>query len=864
MRPGINIKARSEEEKQLVKKFKLFVKLANSRGDIEFYTLNSRRRIAARVNRWYWLFFDPFIPSVVFENGREGASGIRNMARLLDRIMVRDQRKIKGPSFKRPPPFIAKTLPKPPKVKIEESKQMTERKMISDLNDLASVRDYMKRIGAESRSLKTAVVKESRGKYWTDTTVIRFGEDGVVKCDIPEMEPTDLEAAAIAREWNLYAWPELKPIHNIMNAPRMITEAPASDVFEFRNAAGMIVFVQVRIAIERDGNADKKYVPWTYWSDDKWRCAEPEGPLPIYNAHRINESPTVFIHEGAKAARHVQWMVDGETPEAREALANHPWGRELSGAVHIGWIGGALSPYRTDWTAIRKSGITRAYIVSDNDDPGREAVPAISQQLRVPTFQIQFTEEFPASFDLADPFPKSMFGKLEGVTFYVGRGFRDYLHPATWATDLIPNPSGKGRPSTRLRDCFRGMWAYIEEADMFVCTEMPDIMRSESILNKMLAPFSHSPETSKLILKAYQGRSTRVCYRPDHPGLLVTFRGSSAINLHVPTTIRAEDGDVRPFLDFIDYMFPRRDEKEEVLKWCATLIAKPTIRMGYGLLLISEKQGIGKTTLGSLILAPLVGDGNVAHPSENDILSPFNDWVANKRLAIIGEIYSGASWKAYHSLKATITDKDVTVNQKYMRPYVTENWCHIIACSNSMRALKMENDDRRWFYPEITETPWPRAKFTAFRAWLESGGLSIVKRWAENYGVYVAPSDRAPMTGRKVEMIEGSRSEAQKEAVAIAEAAVAIDTPITILIKDVVEWCRQSSQGKVFDTDYEIRKAMVDIGMRVYEKRIKVGGRLQYAIMNPAMYQAVERDAEPARLLRENVKRCSEIMDADM
>ena len=741
---------------------------------------------------------------------------------------------------------------------------MTDRKMVSDLNDLASVRDYLRRIGAEPRSLRAAVVKENRGRYWTDTTVVRFDNDGVVTCDNMEYSPTELEQAAITREWMIYDWPTLKPIHNIINPPKMMKDAPASAIFEFRDSSNMIVMVQVRIEIERDGNADKKYVPWTYWSDDKWRCAEPDGPLPIYNAHRINESSTIFIHEGAKAARYVQWMVDGETAEAREALAAHPWGVELGGAIHVGWIGGALSPYRTDWSVIRKSGVTRAYIVSDNDEPGREAVPAISQQLRVPTFQVQFTEEFPASFDLADPFPKSMFGKVDKVEFYTGRGFREYIHPATWATDMIPNPSGKGKPIARLRDSFRGMWAYVEETDMFICTEMPDIMRSEPVLNKMLAPFSHVADTVKLIHKAYQGRNTRICYRPDHDGLVVTFRGSSAINTHVPPSIRAVKGDVTPFLKFMEYMFPRADERREVMRWCATLIAVPSIRIGYGLLLISEKQGIGKTTLGAMILAPLVGASNVAYPSENDILSPFNAWVAHKRLAIIGEIYSGASWKAYHSLKATITDKDVTVNQKYMTPYIIENWCHVIACSNSMRALKMENDDRRWFYPEITEHPWTKQQFIEFRAWLESGGLSIIKAWAEDFGDYVGPVDRAPMTARKAEMIEGSRSEAQKEAAAIAEAAVSQDTPICLLIKDVVEWCRQNSQGKVFDTDYEIRKAMMDVGMRAYEKRIKVGGRLQYVMMNPALYHMVMNDAEPSGLLRSSVKKCSEMMDSSM
>ena len=143
----------------------------------------------------------------------------------------------------------------------------------------------------------------------------------------------------------------------------------------------------------------------------------------------------------------------------------------------------------------------------------------------MPTFTVQFTDEFPASFDLADSFPAGMFSNGAGERIYVGPSFRDCLHPATWATDIMPPKKEGGRPAHALRDSFKGMWAYVEEADMFVCTEMPEIMRSEAILNKMLASFSHVQDTCRLIVKAYQGRSTRVCYRPDVKGLKVTFRG---------------------------------------------------------------------------------------------------------------------------------------------------------------------------------------------------------------------------------------------------------------------------------------------------------------------------------------------------
>lgn len=717
---------------------------------------------------------------------------------------------------------------------------------VKSLNDLPSVAAYLNRVGAEPRSLKTAVVKEMMGTYWRDVAVIRFSKAGEIQCARQEYLPTDLEALSIRNEFPTFEWPQEKLLDRIINPPEMIAKAETKNVFVFRNTAGKIVMVQVRIEVK----GEKSYVPWTYWDDDQWRSCEPDGPLPLYNADRLKDAYAVFIHEGAKAAHFVQEMADRKTEEAKKLAAAHPWGQELQHSVHIGWIGGAMSPHRTDWSVIARMGIKRAYIVADNDEPGKAAVPAIANQLRMPTFSIQFTDEFPKSFDLADKFPSHMFGSADNASHYIGPSFRDCLHPATWATDLIPNP--KGKPSSALRESFKNMWAYVEEADLFVCTEMPEIMRPENILNKMLAPFSHVAETSKLITKAYRGRSARICYRPDQDGLMVTFRGSSAINLHVPGQIKSSPGNPEPWLKFLDYMFVNPAERKQVERWCATLIARPDVRMSYGLLLISERQGIGKTTLGAHILAPLVGHQNVSFPSETDISnSTFNDWMAHKRLVIVNEIYSGSSWKAYHSLKSVITDRDVTVNQKYMRPYTIENWCHVLACSNSMRALKMENDDRRWFYPEVTEIPWSAAQFSELRCWIENGGLKIIKNWAEKYPDHVTPGERAPMTDRKREMIEGSRSEAQREAAVLAESLLDQKEPKAMTIKDVVEWVRHSVQGRVYDSDYELRKVMVEIGLRVYPNRIRANGRLQHVLMNNALADAVSRAVDTEKEISE-------------
>lgn len=728
--------------------------------------------------------------------------------------------------------------------------------MIDKLTDIKEVADYLMRIGAEPRSLRTAVVREIAGKYWRDIAVIRFRKDGEI--DAPEQFiPTEEEAAAIKEAFTKVQFPEVQPLGRIVKPPKVLKAAAAHNIYQFKDLDGRITMIQVRIE-EEDGG--KRYIPLTYWTDGKWRIAEPEGLLPLWGIDQLNDHTTVFIHEGAKAANACRVMVEAKTKGEKDKLSQHPWGDELASAAHIGWIGGALSPARTDWSILAKAGVKRAYIVSDNDAAGLSAVPAIAYQLRMPTFHIQFTNEWPASFDLADSWPSEMFREIDEQSYYIGPSFKSCLHPATWATDQVPNK--KGKPSNVLRENFKDMWAYVEEADLFVCLEIPEIVRTEQIMNNMLSSFSHAANTSKLMLRDYRGRYARLCYRPDEVGKLVTEGNSSAINLHTPTHIKPVKGNPKPFLNFMAYLFPKEEECNEVLRWCATLISCPEVRMEYGLLLVSEAQGVGKTTLGSYVLAPLVGHFNVSYPSETSIVqSEFNEWMANKRLVVVNEIYSGHSWKAYQKLKSVITDRQVEVNQKYQRTYTIDNWCHILACSNSMRALRMEEDDRRWYYPEVTEASWARSGFASFYNWLGAGGLSIIHHWAFGFGDYIKAGQRAPLTNRKQELIASSRTEAQAEAHALAEAMMGADGPVAMAMKEVVAWVRSASQGKVHDTDYELRKAMKSAGATVYSKRFNIGGRMQYIILNG--HNEWNVDVKTA-LVKKHLRRPNEILEEDM
>jgi hypothetical protein len=154
-----------------------------------------------------------------------------------------------------------------------------------------------------------------------------------------------------------------------------------------------------------------------------------------------------------------------------------------------------------------------------------------------------------------------------------------------------------------------------------------------------------------------------------------------------------------------------------------------------------------------------------------------------------------------------------------------------MACSNSLLALKLDNTDRRWMVPTLTETPWPRSQWIAFNDWIEGNGLNIVKHWAETYGDYVRPGEHAPMTARKREMQKESESEAIRSLRDWCEAHV--DMPISVAEK-ALRTMLMNQTKQVYETNLELRRIMKQLGWAEFQERMKIDGSMQFVMMSPA------------------------------
>jgi hypothetical protein len=676
--------------------------------------------------------------------------------------------------------------------------------------------DYVNRINAEQVNFRTWQVKEYKGKYYFEKAIIRVGPEGDVEAP-PDYAPTKAEQERIKQRWNESEVPHSTRVKDLR--PGMIKKTtPKSVFYEFYDDEGWLTFVQERCD-------PKAYLPWSYWSDGVWRQMSPDGAVPFWMPKQRVIKGKIMIHEGAKAAK-----AAGEMDE------DHPWYDDFKDYEHWGLVGGSMSVRRADYKYLRKrlaeTQITDVVYVCDNDWPGRNVLQEFSKYYGGKLAGTSFDMRFPSSFDMADPMPKEFFNKKR----YIGPPFIEFRKAATFATEKIKQD--KGPDKTIIRKTFLEEWMHVVRPEVFIHKEWPAEMYTLKEFNSKVRPYSDADDTARLVLTDDAGKGMLLKYDPSKPSGPFASEEGYGINTYQPSRIKAGPGSTKPWLDFMKHLIPDEHDRHEVERWLATLIAHPSVKILYGLLLISETQGVGKGTLAEKVMKPLIGEMNCSAPREKDIVdSNWNYWCSHKRLAIVHEIYSGHSWKAYNDLKSIITDKDIEVHRKFLADYRIDNWIHIIAMSNSMGAIKLSYDDRRWLVPRVTEEKQPAKYWTDFNHWVtHEGGLNIIRRWAEEFPDVVHHGAEAPSTSIKREIVVDSLGEAQQFIYdllnALDEWSKLNDKGVIISDVALVEIVKEVKyEGKTNDrlSPLMFRKVAKSLGWQISRDRVKLKGTLSLA-----------------------------------
>lgn len=656
----------------------------------------------------------------------------------------------------------------------DQTEGSSVRKLVSSLDDIPAVSRYLQRIGAKAINFRRAEVREGHEGYERTAGRVEFAADGAITPHGDIEPPSDHEQAGIKKAFKEVQFPHPETLIGMPSRPPGVSSSDRS-VFACHDFDGRFVMFHQRY----ETPTGKGFIPWTRWSDGRWRKMEPE-VLPFFGLPGHETKSTLVLHEGAKAADRLKRLQSGEFQPDR-----FPWWGELEHAHHVGWIGGVFADHRSDWENLSAIRWSKVIIVADNDEKGLAAAKRIARHFSN-VWILAFDQRFKPGFDLADDWPDEMFDERE---VYTGPALTDCLIPATRATRVLPT-EGRGRPTVVLSDDFAPLVASTVEPPRIILKHNPSRDLRPEQFNHLIAPMSDVKDTAIKVFGRLECQHDRLLYRPGDPAGTLAVDGGRGFNVY-QGGVAPMSGDAGPWLEYLAHLFPLEADRKLVMRWLATLIARPKVRLTYGMLLISGAQGVGKSTLGS-ILRFVLGAPNVSFPSETSIVdSAFNSWLARKRLIFVNEFYSGHSRKAYDKLKPLVTDTHVPINEKGVPEYEMENWATFIACSNSEAALHLDDEDRRWLVPSVAETTRDREWWAKLHAWISADGPVIVAHWAESYvrdKGYVRAGEHAPDTARKKAIVEGSRSEGQQLAIQLGEHLVSLERKVILRTRDIRRW----------------------------------------------------------------------------
>jgi hypothetical protein len=213
--------------------------------------------------------------------------------------------------------------------------------------------------------------------------------------------------------------------------------------------------------------------------------------------------------------------------------------------------------------------------------------------------------------------------------------------------------------------------------------------------------------------------------------------GCAVFNLYRPPGIAPKAGDVTPWLDLVEKVFP--DQAGNIVPWLAHRVQRPHEKINHALLL-GGPPGIGKDT----ILEPVkqaIGPWNFADVSPKQVLGRFNGFLKSviMRINEARDLGDFDRYALFDHMKAYIAaPPDVLrVDEKNLREYYVFNLCGVVITTNHKSdGIYLPADDRRHMvaWSNLTKDDFAGDYWRRQYEWYANGGN-------EHVAVYLAKLD---------------------------------------------------------------------------------------------------------------------------
>lgn len=150
------------------------------------------------------------------------------------------------------------------------------------------------------------------------------------------------------------------------------------------------------------------------------------------------------------------------------------------------------------------------------------------------------------------------------------------------------------------------------------------------------------------------------------------------------------------FDEFLRFVIPEERDRSVFLDWLAWSLQHENQKPSWAVMLYSEKQGTGKSTLAD-VLKELFGSLNTGRINGvNKLVGRFNKEVLANKLVIVEEVEVKRGSPHANRIKSLVTEDSTMVEAKNMPVYVENIFCAFVMTTNHL-PLWLEESDRRFF-----------------------------------------------------------------------------------------------------------------------------------------------------------------------
>lgn len=182
-----------------------------------------------------------------------------------------------------------------------------------------------------------------------------------------------------------------------------------------------------------------------------------------------------------------------------------------------------------------------------------------------------------------------------------------------------------------------------------------------------------------------------------------------------------------------------------LITWMAAVVQKPAELAGTSVV-FRGGQGTGKSLFCELF-GRLFGQHFVQISQQKHIVGNFNSLIAQKVLVLAEEAFYAGDHKVEGPLKALITEKALSFEQKGIDPIQIRNCLHVMFCSNHDWVVPAGELERRFAVFDVSPVhQQDKPYFKRLINQMENGGLEALMHFLQNWDLRQGDPRTIPMT----------------------------------------------------------------------------------------------------------------------